>query len=357
MAKHAFTTAEKYAVHTVLGPNCSWCNVPVSYDESEIDHVIPESLDKEKVDELVAHYKLSAKFQVNSFYNWVPIHSKCNKRKSANIFKRAPFIGGILHKIETHVVEIEEMHEFANQKFSNPIVTAQLENALNKKTISINAIEELLKKNRILMKTKDNVFGCKINPVEEKGKYGKKTPKQLYEISYQEFDTDLKSLIELNSLIKADATRELMQARENYYSLLIELGKEDVSSDSYHEYSMGFSHLTKKFVSYTSTIRFYLSGAAHDQYAITGHCFYIDPLRPFQIESIIKDYDSFISKITPIAYDKMIADIKLRMPEEDFADFSPIQKEWLTPEFNAFKNYHFTETSVSFIFNPYEISP
>lgn len=261
-----------------------------------------------------------------------------------------------MHNIDAHFEEIEKEHEVAKKRFSNPIVAAQLENALKNKSISISEIEELLKKNNLSVKTKTNIFGCKINTVEEKGKYGKKRPKQIYDISYQEFDTDVKSLIELNSLIKAEATKELINARENYYNSLIDIIDDEACTDNYHEYSMGYWHLTKKFVSYTSNVRFFNAGAAHDQYTITGHSFYLNPLRPFDLQSIIKDYPAFIDKITPIAYDKMIAEIKLRMPDEDFTDYSPIEKDWLTEEYNAFKNYHFSETGLSFIFNPYEIS-
>lgn len=356
MAKHTFTIAEKYAVYRILGPNCVWCHEPVSYNESEVDHVIPESMEKEKVDELISHYKLATNFQLNSFYNWAPIHPKCNKRKLAKTFKKAPFIGGILHNIEDDFEQLEKEHELAKKRFSNPIVAAQLENALKNKLISISEIEELLSKNNVSVKTKTNVFGCKINTIEEKGKYGKKRPKQIYDITYQEFDTDVKPLIELNSLVKAEATKELINARENYYSYASDLEDDEACTDNYHEYSMGYRHLTKKFVSYTSNVRFFNAGAAHDQYTITGHSFYLNPLRPFDLESILKDYPAFINKITPLAYDKMIADIKLRMPDEDFTEYSPIEKDWLTQDNNSFKNYHFSETGLSFIFNPYEIS-
>ncbi len=363
MAKHVFTPPEKLAVHRILGPNCIWCKEPVPYRDCEIDHIVPESVDNEKLKRIIADFKLPLNFSVNSFYNWAPIHTRCNRGKSKKTFDNAPFIGEILQTISKRVPEIEKVYEEAKRDLANPMGVAQLENALKTKQITNTDIQALLGKHNRNTKIKSSkiyeVFNCKTQLFSEKGRIGKTGPRQLFNIEYEQFGSDLKSLTELNAIIKAEAMSELMSARQNYFSYLRDLSTDDdpfFNSDSTHDYSMSFSLVTKRFASYTSLSRFYHTGAAHDQYSITGHNYYMDSLRPFNLTHIINDYNKFIEVITPLAYAKMIKEIETYDSELEVTDFYPIEKSWLTTEYHAFDNYHFTDSSLVFIFNPYQIS-
>lgn len=359
MSKYRFSDAEKYAIYTVLGPKCIWCKTPVLYKDCEVDHIIPESYDVSKLDNVISHFKLSEKFNINSFYNWGPIHSACNKRKLAKTFKLAPFIGEILHGIEKKVPVIEKKCKHIEMLFSSTQSIAHLENALKLNKIPKEILEEIINKHAVI--NPSQIFkslNCKTERKVEKGRYGIKKPRQLYNVSYEQFRSTNKNLLELNSIFKADAIRQLMDARENYFEYLKDYPTDDFGSgmDSNHEFSMNFSVVSKKFISYTTNVSFYHSGAAHGQYAISGKTFCLNPLRPFDLELTLKDSFGFFNKIMPLAYTKMLTDLQAREPELEISDYFPIEKEWLKPDFKTFNNYYFTEKALVFIFNPYEVS-
>lgn len=367
MAKYKFSLAQKYAVYSVLGPKCVWCKKPVFFEDVEIDHIIPESIEESTLKDLVTKFKLAPNFTINSFYNWASIHSKCNKSKSADTFNAAPFIAEILHRISKKVPEIEKTHADTTKRFKNSKITADIINAIQKKAISLKDIKSLLKRNSNSRQNPqrekfNKVFKCKIDLIKQNGQYGKTSPKQLFNIIYAAFDSEKRDLKELNSIFQSQALAELMNSRDNYFNYLKDIGGDDPFSemDSSLEYDMYFTHISKNFISYTSTTRIYNTGAAHENYAISGISFSLNPVRKFNLSNLIVDYEAFINKITPIAYRRMISEIIEHDGEDmnltDVTDHFPIEKDWLTTEFGAFKNYYFTSTSIVFVFNPYEIS-
>lgn len=252
--KHKFTPAEKYAVYRVLGPNCIWCREPVEYRDSELDHVLPESLDSQEVEGLKKHYKLPTAFAINSFFNWAPVHPRCNKSKLASTFEGAPFIGGILHKINKRVAEMEKLHQEAKSALNSKLTLLQLENAIEKKELTRNEVERLFEQKIKAVKVKPSVIydrlNCSTSMVIYKSHYGRKSPKQFYDISFEQFDTTEKYLTELNCIIKSEAISELITARENYYGYLEEYDPQDsfTDIDSSREYSMHFSLATKNLL-------------------------------------------------------------------------------------------------------------
>lgn len=360
MSKYRFSDSEKYAIYEVLGPKCIWCNFPIAYRDCEIDHIIPERTSTNELQKIKLHYKLHSEFKINSFYNWAPIHSFCNKSKSSKTFELAPFIGALLHKIDKAVLKVEKKKKEMDEFFASAPTIALIENAIKNKIITRDLVNDLLIKNIPTLNPTAiyKAVNCKTETVTENGKYGSKKPKQFYQVSYEQFISTNKSLIELNCIIKADAIQHLMSARENYFNHLKDFSDNDYDSeiDSREEFWMHFALVTKNFVSYTSTTSFYHSGAAHGQYVIAGNNFYIDKLRRFDLSNLLNDSFTFYKVITPLAYNKMIKEIQANAPEVEISDEFPIEKEWLKPEQKTFENYHFTETGLVFIFNPYEIS-
>lgn len=360
MSKYRFSDSEKYAIYEVLGPKCVWCNTPVVYKDCEIDHVIPESTTASELQKIKLHYKLPDEFELNSFYNWAPIHSRCNRSKSSKTFELAPFIGDLLHKINKSVSKIEKKKKETDDSFASAPTIALIENAIKSNKVTKDMVNDLLIKNVPTLNPTAiyKAINCNTETVTENGKYGSKKPRQLYQVCYEQFISTNKSLMELNCLIKANAIQHLMSARENYFNYLKEFSDDDYGKemDSSEEFWMGFTVVTKHFVSYTSTTSFYHSGAAHGQYAISGNNFYIDKLRRFDLNSLLNDSINFYNVIAPLAYDKMIKEIQVNDPEVEISNEFPIEKEWLKPEQKTFENYHFTETGLVFIFNPYEIS-
>ena len=360
MSKYRFTIAQKLAIHRVLGARCIWCTEPVAFKDCVLDHVIPESITARELTDLTQHFKLSPNFNVNSFYNWGPIHDRCNRRKSSKTFK-APFIGELLHDISNRVPEIISAHEEIERELKNSKPLAHLEHAVKNKQITKNDIDTVLgikKKSSMAAQSPiQNFFKCNTYLVTRKGRYGNKRPRQFYDVSYEQFDTTNESLLELNCIVEAEAIRSLMTARGAYFDYLKEYSAQDLfDADSSEGFSMTFYHASKNFISYTTSVNFYHTGTAHWQYAISGHSYYLNPLRPIDLQNIILSYDDFILKITPLAYKKMIDSIRETEPDLEVTDYSPIEKTWLTREFKAFSNFHFTQNALCFIFNPYEVS-
>lgn len=348
-----------------MGPKCVWCKEPLQYIEAELDHVIPQSIEKNKskFKSLLVKFQINSDFDIRTFANLVPIHPWCNQAKSDKVFEGAPFVGAILHDLRKRVPEIEKVHaEFIRQqKTSKPI--AQIEHALSKKLLTQNDLRVLLynkKGTKRKQRTRiHEIFKCVLVSHKMKGSYGKKTPKQVYDISYELFDSKNLSLREFNTLLEAKAINELIHARSNYYNYLKDFGSDDpfFEVDSSHEFSMSLDFVSKKVISYTNTVRTYSTGAAHENYWIAGFTFYLGPLRPVSLDDLLSNYDHFVKVITPIAYDKMIAEIKLGEPDIEVTDEFPIEKFWLNnSNYKPFTNYFFDSKSLTFIFNPYEVS-
>ena len=92
MKKHVFKSLEKFAIWESHECKCFWDGEPVTYRETTIDHVIPESLidDPAELERIKLFYKLPQNFSINDFCNWVPAHSNCNNRKSKRLFDYSP---------------------------------------------------------------------------------------------------------------------------------------------------------------------------------------------------------------------------------------------------------------------------
>ncbi|KKZ88546.1 HNH endonuclease signature motif containing protein [Rhizobium phaseoli] len=92
-AKHTFNDAERYAVWTVHGEQCWLCEEPVSYYACEVDHIIPESLERsDGLPAILQGFGLPENFSLNSWANWMPACRNCNGSKGNRIFKATPLI-------------------------------------------------------------------------------------------------------------------------------------------------------------------------------------------------------------------------------------------------------------------------
>lgn len=364
MSNYRFSTAEKYAIYKVLGPKCMWCYEPLSYAECAIDHVIPESLlgKRQELIDLLNKFGISSNFEINSFYNFGPIHTHCNQSKSHRVFEGTPIISSLLHSIKQHVPEIQIQHDKFEKKLKAGLTIAQIESALEKELLTAHDIEQILNKNAstLVSQNINSISTCGIPLIfhQKKGSYGEKSPKQLFDIFYYLFDSQDESLIEMNTRVKANVLDQIMSARDHYYNFLKDQDLEELDEfDSTSDYYMNEVFLKDNFLSFTYTVRNYSTGAIHEQYGIMGENYYLNPLRSFDLFNLLNNHNQFIDKIRPLAYDRMIAELKERDPEIEVDDCVPIDKEWLANEdFKPFTKYFFTSDSLTFIFNPYEIS-
>jgi 5-methylcytosine-specific restriction endonuclease McrA len=69
---------------------CFYCTQPLEWDDLNIDHIVPELYSKDigAFEKVKAEYELDKAFDLNALYNLVPTHSKCNRRKSGELFKK-----------------------------------------------------------------------------------------------------------------------------------------------------------------------------------------------------------------------------------------------------------------------------
>ncbi|WP_242206637.1 hypothetical protein [Aestuariivivens insulae] len=148
MSKYRFKSSEKWAVWKTHGENCNWCNIPIYYPHCQIDHVLPESLphkDIKTYNRLKKLYKLHSDFEINSFYNWIPIHSSCNQSKSDNVFDGAPFVGQLLKRIEKKFDETIKWHNSMKQNLKLSKAIATIVQAVEDRILKESDLNEIFK--------------------------------------------------------------------------------------------------------------------------------------------------------------------------------------------------------------------
>jgi hypothetical protein len=125
MSTYRFNKSEKWAVWKTHGPNCRWCNEPVLYKACQIDHILPENIEESEYKRLTELYGVHEDFDINSFYNWIPIHSGCNQSKSDDVFDGAPFVGQLIQRIgKKHEETLNRCNKMANEPDAAKIISS-----------------------------------------------------------------------------------------------------------------------------------------------------------------------------------------------------------------------------------------
>jgi len=91
MAKYQFSDIERMAIWLAHKRRCAYRDEPIiRLTDLQIDHILPESLlDKpHELEKIKSEYDLPSNFDINSYYNWLPSCSSCNRDKSARVFKK-----------------------------------------------------------------------------------------------------------------------------------------------------------------------------------------------------------------------------------------------------------------------------
>jgi hypothetical protein len=98
MAKYQFSDIERMAIWKAHKGRCAYCGEPTPFKDLHIDHILPESLlnNTDKLEEIKTEYGLGSQFKINSYYNWIPSCSKCNRTKSNKVYSKP----GTFHFIE-----------------------------------------------------------------------------------------------------------------------------------------------------------------------------------------------------------------------------------------------------------------
>jgi 5-methylcytosine-specific restriction endonuclease McrA len=111
--KEKITHFQRYAVYTVHSEKCYLCKTPISLADTEIDHVIPESLQGDPValNKVLAEFGLPSSFAIHSFENWLPACRPCNGLKSNTVPTLAPIIYYELKKARDKAPEAQRILE------------------------------------------------------------------------------------------------------------------------------------------------------------------------------------------------------------------------------------------------------
>ena len=147
MKKYKFTNLERLVIWENYDNKCFWCGEPLRFNDTSVDHVIPESLleNPEKLNQVKFLYKLPENFEINNFENWVPAHMKCNSRKGIKIFENSPVMIMILEQLLKKSEKLKTEYEKLKHRQSKDKVVGKLVSDLENNTISSDDLIELLK--------------------------------------------------------------------------------------------------------------------------------------------------------------------------------------------------------------------
>ena len=112
------TPVQRLAVLRVHGGKCYLCEEPISFAETELDHVVPETLEQqpERLREVRRQLSLPDDFELNSYANWLPACRRCNRGKSDSVFRFTPIVQLRLDKARSKANEVEALVERASRR-------------------------------------------------------------------------------------------------------------------------------------------------------------------------------------------------------------------------------------------------
>lgn len=145
MADYKFSAAEKFGVWNAHDGRCFWCEKPLEYPQTTVDHVIPESLKKDhaKLADVLEAFGLPNDFKVNDFPNWVPAHSNCNSKKGATVFRVSPAMVAALEYVLRRTPKAKATSERVQKDRKKGKILAQLEDAKTEGLVTKVDIENL----------------------------------------------------------------------------------------------------------------------------------------------------------------------------------------------------------------------
>lgn len=132
MSKYKFSMIQRTAIWKAYKNRCFYSEEYLPFSDMEIDHIIPEWLEDipEEFDKLKKRLDLSEEFQINSYYNWVPVKHRLNRRKGALKFSDSNFryyLELVRSKVNTVISEIKKLENQANNEKILTSLAAQID--------------------------------------------------------------------------------------------------------------------------------------------------------------------------------------------------------------------------------------
>ncbi len=122
---------------------CFYCNNPIPYNNFQIDHLIPDSLGKNKA---IALYDLQEDFELNSYYNLVPSCFTCNNRKRDSTYTKKTILF-YLEEIKKKIPKIKKLEEKIRVSDKKSDLSATINTTLN--DVSLSDILGIMKEQQI----------------------------------------------------------------------------------------------------------------------------------------------------------------------------------------------------------------
>jgi hypothetical protein len=88
----------RLALFEAWGERCVWCNRPLFFDEMEVEHLLPKSLEGDERSAVIAGHGRPADFDLESLDNLAPSCRPCNGRKGKRPPPNAPVVASVLDR-------------------------------------------------------------------------------------------------------------------------------------------------------------------------------------------------------------------------------------------------------------------
>jgi hypothetical protein len=126
-AARSITPCERFGVYWAWG-KCFWCEEPINFNNCQIDHIIPVSVET-PIEALRVHYSLPTSFEIDGFENWAPSCAPCNRRKRAKLLFASPSFLVRLQEIRDRVPKAKAAAEKCQNDREIAPSLANLQNA------------------------------------------------------------------------------------------------------------------------------------------------------------------------------------------------------------------------------------
>jgi hypothetical protein len=162
MSKYNVPILLKAAIYDAYDGKCFYSGIPIAFQDTEIDHLIPESY-ADRLDSLKIEYGLAQDFQINSIENLVPTTSASNKRKGNSLFNKRALLY-YLNITQSHKDKITNLHLDYKQNNKKGTTIKALQTSMERNILSpkdaCNAITEVLRARWLNSSIKLNIPIC-----------------------------------------------------------------------------------------------------------------------------------------------------------------------------------------------------
>jgi len=85
---------------------CYWCKKPKTFQDTQIDHIVPRTTGAARLQQLIDMHGLPADFHVDRPANLAPICGPCNNEKSNGNYLKTPLVTTKLQRAQRHEAEV-----------------------------------------------------------------------------------------------------------------------------------------------------------------------------------------------------------------------------------------------------------